>query len=326
MSPIELPGTPYRLVSRLGHGAMGEVWRGEHMVLGRKVAVKLLAVALGERSDILDRFRLEAQTLSRVHHPNIVAVHDVGRAADGRAFLVMELLEGESLESRLKRLGPLPLPEAIRVARAALGALAAAHAEGIVHRDVKPANVHLGADGVVKLLDFGVAKVVRTRASIAPLAMPTEAGAPVGTPAYFAPEQALGGAVDHRSDVYGAGATLYSALTGTKLFPHATTLAEVIAAHVREAPVPPSRRAREALLPGLDEVVLRALAKDPAARFESAADFDAALARIESGAPEPPASPGGRARLVAACLVGLALAGLAIGANELARAAAGGAP
>ena len=254
----------YRIGSKLGQGAMGEVYRATDTKLGRDVAIKLISSSLTENQSRLASFTREAQVLASLNHPNIAAIYGVEDQA-----LVMELVEGPTLADRIKQ-GPIPLDEALRIARQIADGLAAAHDRGIVHRDLKPANIKLTPDGTVKLLDFGLAKA----AAVASIGMDEAAtvamsmvGADmvVGTPAYMAPEQTRGLPLDRRADIWAFGVVLYEMLTGTAPF-KGDTLTDVMAAVVREEPdltrVPPSVR----------PVVSRCLEKDPKRRLRDAGD------------------------------------------------------
>ncbi len=282
-----LAGTPYRALGRIGRGGMGEVLAAEHVALGKRVVVKLLHSALADRADHVDRMRLEAQALARLAHPNLVVVHDYGRTADARPYMVMEELIGRTLRAEIKQRGPLPALEAIDLARQALAGLDAAHAVGIVHRDVKLDNLFVcGAPGgprTLKVLDFGIAKVLptaRSDASPAPLAYPTEEGVALGTPRYFAPEQARGVAVDARTDLYSTGLVLYALLAGRGPFDHLHAIYELALAQAEEVPELPSVVAGVAVPPAVESLVMRAIAKRPEDRFQSAAEFSTELARV----------------------------------------------
>jgi serine/threonine-protein kinase len=295
----ELGGTSYRLVKRLTSGAMGEIVEAEHVPLRRAVIVKLIHPRYAAQAGFIDRFRLEAQALAalapRTHH--IVGVLDVGETAGGRPFLVMEKLTGRTLKEELSARQSLPAAEAIALARQLLDALNCAHEAGIVHRDVKPDNIFLaeserGDRGprVVKLLDFGIAKVlpgVSEGHTPAPLSQPTEEGTTLGTPRYLSPEQARGKAVDHRSDLYSAGGVLYAMLTGSDPFAHVHGIAALLRAQVNEVPRPPSAVASLPVAAELDRIVLKALAKSPADRFSSATEFSDALEHALAAQPAP---------------------------------------
>jgi serine/threonine-protein kinase len=281
-----LDGTSYRFLAPLGRGAMGDVVLAEHVALGKPVVVKLLQERHAARPDFADRMRIEAQALANISHPNLVQVTDFGQTAEGRTYLVMERLHGRNLREELEDRGPLPVLEAIDIVRQALAGLSAAHAAGIVHRDVKLENLFL-CDPVegrrtVKVLDFGVAKVIAVtgESTPAPLAFPTAEGVAMGTPRFFSPEQARGLPIDPRTDVYAAGAVLYTLVAGRSPFEELTTLLEIARAHAFQMPEPPSYWAAQAIPRELDEAVMKALAKEPDDRFESALAFAAELERI----------------------------------------------
>src|SRR5688572_17107655 len=218
---------PYEITALIGEGGMGKVWRAHHTGLKRDDALKVLPDAFASDPDRLARFQREAQVLASLNHPNIAHVHGLERS-DGVQALVMELVEGPTLADRIAR-GPLPVDEALAIAKQIADALEAAHEQGIVHRDLKPANIKLRPDGTVKVLDFGLAKAIEstaTRASdatasptITSPAMITGVGMILGTAAYMSPEQARGKAVDKRSDIWAFGAVLYEMLAGKRAFP-----------------------------------------------------------------------------------------------------------
>lgn len=303
----------YRTIRPLGQGGMGEIYEAEHRGLGTRVVVKLLKaeLAVGPRS--VDRMRLEAQSLARLRHPNLVLVTDFDTTRSGLPFFVMELLVGRSLREEAEaRPGPFAVDEALALVRQALAGLAAAHGTGLVHRDVKPDNLFVcdapplgGGRAVdelgplrgrsVKLLDFGVAKVRDAgRLTPQPLAVPTETGVIVGTPRFYSPEQCLGKPADYRSDLYSLGLVLYRLLAGRNPFDGVRGVVELARAHAFQAPEPPSHWGGAAISPELDAIVLRCLAKSPDARFSSAAEMAGALAALSAGpAPwqqAPPAS------------------------------------
>ena len=266
-------GGRYRLRRRLGAGGMGEVWAAEQLSSGQEVAVKLLPPQMAADPDAGSRFELEARTLCRVQHDNVVRVLDYGRDAERGWFLVTELLAGETLAGRLARDGNLPPAQVVRIGLEILDGLHAVHAADIVHRDLKPENVMLvpgrGGELRVKLLDFGIAKLVEPghRVDL------TLAGQIFGTPTYLAPEQALGKPVDRRTDLYACGVLLYRALCGKLPFEAETAMALALL-HAAE-PLPPL----PATLPGVLRVVVeQALEKDPDLRFADAAEMRAALA------------------------------------------------
>jgi serine/threonine-protein kinase len=265
----------YRILRRLGTGGMANVYLAEDEELGRRVAIKILNDRHASDDSFVERFRREAKNAAGLSHPNIVSIYDRGEA-EGTYYIAMEYLEGRSLKDKIVAEGPLPIPEAIEATRQILRALGFAHRGGIVHRDVKPHNVLLAQDSAerrYKVTDFGIS---RTSAS-----QMTEAGSIVGTAQYLSPEQARGAPVDQRSDIYSVGIVLYELLTGQLPFTGETPL-EIAMKHLSEIPKPPSA-IRPEVPPDLDMVVLRALAKDPADRFESAEEMDAELARVASG-------------------------------------------
>jgi serine/threonine-protein kinase len=249
----------YRLVERLGTGGMSVVWRAYDEVLGRQVAVKVLAAKLTADQDSRDMIRAEAQAAARLSHPHVTGVYDYGESTtdDGQTvpYVVMELITGRTLAERLSR-GPLPWRAALRVGAETAAALAAAHARGLVHRDVKPANVMLTAGGV-KVVDFGIAAVVGDSGE------PGPDGVVLGTPAYLAPERLAGGPVRPATDIYALGLLLYRALTGNLPW-EAETTTQMITAHVYAEPSP--LPAVEGLPDGVADLCLRCLAKDPANR------------------------------------------------------------
>ena len=266
----------YRIVRRLGSGGMANVYLAEDEELGRMVAIKILNDRHASDDSFVERFRREAKNAAGLSHPNIVSIYDRGEA-EGTYYIAMEYLEGRSLKDRIVAEGPLPIPAAIDATRQILHALGFAHRGGVVHRDVKPHNVLLSPDASerrYKVTDFGIS---RTSAS-----QMTEAGSIVGTAQYLSPEQARGAPVDQRSDIYSVGIVLYELLTGKLPFTGETPL-EIAMKHLSEIPKPPSAL-RPEVSPDLDMVVLRALAKDPADRFESADEMDRELARVASGA------------------------------------------
>ena len=294
----------YRIGSKLGQGAMGEVYRATDTKLGRDVAIKLIAPALAEDQSRLASFTREAQVLASLNHPNIAAIYGVEDHA-----LVMELVEGPTLADRIKQ-GPIPLDEAMRIARQIADGLAAAHDRGVVHRDLKPANIKITPDGTVKLLDFGLARaaaVATVAADDAATVAYSMVGGDViaGTPAYMAPEQARGLALDKRADIWAFGVVLYEMLTGTAPFRGETTT-DIMAAVVREDPN--LTRVPAAVRP----VLRRCLEKDPKRRLRDVGD---AILLLETAADAPAAETrpsGGRAWLpwAAAALALVAFAGL----------------
>ena len=286
-------GTPYRCIERIGSGGMSEVFLVEHRQLGSRSAIKVLRSHFANEPTLIDRLRVEYHALGRLNSPYIVTCEGVGTTADGRPFIVMELLEGNTLEAEIRSRGALSVVEAIKIAGFVLRALSEAHALGIVHRDVKPSNVMVtrkpGDELQVKVLDFGVARIIPEASSLAPRAVevPTADGLIVGTPRYVSPEGALGQRVDHRADIYGVGILLYSMLTGREPFDHIRRDTGVLMAHVLEEPQAPSAQTSNFVPPELDAIVLRALAKNADDRFASAQEFLDALLPIWNAATCP---------------------------------------
>ncbi len=267
----------------LGKGGMGVVFGGLRAD-GQRVAVKMLLPALASRPELFERFRREAQLASRLRHPNVVAVYDVGQTPDGGAYYVMEEVPGESLRALVRREGALPLSRAVRIVEQIAAGLGAARAAGIVHRDLKPHNVMVDAakGDATKVLDFGLVKAVET--SLVEGEELTGAGQVLGTPSYMAPEQASGSAVDHRADLFSLGATLYFCLTGVP--PCKTNVAQVALAAIQKGEIPPvsSRRVGAPVPDALERFLLRALAYSPEARPQTAEQFVAELRESLEGA------------------------------------------
>jgi serine/threonine-protein kinase len=261
-----VPGTPYRVVRFMGAGGMGSVYEVEHVELGRRYVLKSLLSTLTTRQDLTARMRNEWRALGQLRHPNIVDVLNAGTTASSIPFYVMELLHGETVRERLEKDERIGVSEAARIARAVLLGLEAAHSIGIVHRDVKPANVFLSTSGGVKLLDFGIAKVHFEGAPKI-----TAKGLAVGTPRYMSPEQAAGEKADGRADVYAVGLLLYEMVTGSGPFDDCTGHASQMDAHLNR--VPP-RLCEIAVVPDeLSDVVASALEKEPELRPQSAAQM-----------------------------------------------------
>jgi len=318
---------PYEILSPLGAGGMGEVYRARDTRLGREVAVKVLPSALTASEQAQQRFEREARTISQLSHPHICALYDVGREG-GTEYLVMELLEGQTLSDRLAK-GPLPLDQTLRYGAEIADALDRAHRQGIVHRDLKPGNVMLTSSGV-KILDFGLARAIAPSSSATLLtALPTEAplteaGTVLGTVQYMAPEQLEGRDADARTDIFGLGLILFEMATGRKAFAGGTR-ASLIGAILRDDP-PPISRAQPLSPRALDRVVATCLAKDPEERWQTARDVALQLEGIrqERSAPGPAVAsrPGRRTALaslpwtIAAAAVVLAVLRLASGSRE----------
>jgi eukaryotic-like serine/threonine-protein kinase len=269
----------YRILRKLGSGGMANVYLAEDEELGRRVAIKILNERHASDDSFVERFRREATNAAGLSHPNIVSVYDRGEA-EGTYYIAMEYLEGRSLKDRIVAEGALSVSGAIEVTRQILRAIGFAHRRGIVHRDIKPHNVLLAQDGPgdgdprFKVTDFGIS---RTTAS-----QMTEAGSIVGTAQYLSPEQARGAPVDQRSDIYSVGVVLFELLTGKLPFSGETPL-EIAMKHLSEIPKAPSAL-RPEIPTDLDMVVLRALAKDPEDRFQTAEEMERELARVAGGA------------------------------------------
>ncbi|MFD9321277.1 serine/threonine-protein kinase [Streptomyces sp. NPDC060053] len=279
----------YELVETVGRGGMGEVWRATDRELGRAVAVKVLPPELTRHEEFRVRFRREARTVASLNHRNVAVLHDVGEdTTDGETtpFLVMEFIEGRTLTAALAD-GAFTVVRALAVARDIADALAHSHAQGLIHRDIKPSNVMLTSQGGIKVLDFGIAKVVAETTTRL-----TATGMTVGTPAYLSPEQLTGRPVDGRSDQYSAGCLLYELLTGRPPFLGDSPFA-VMHQHISEEPVPPSRL-RPQIPAVVDDLVLRTLAKDREQRPGSAAELRDALAATLTALSAPVATPAPR--------------------------------
>ena len=256
----------YLILDRVGGGGMGLVYRAHDSELNRTVALKVLPPPLCRAAEHLNRFRAEAQAQARLHSPYIITLYSMLELPAG-AVLVLEYVQGETLETRLRRRGPLATDEAIDVFAQALTGVEHMHDMGVIHRDLKPSNLFLNADGPVKVMDFGVAKLADQDAF--------QRGSLVGTLLYISPEQINGRAVDHRADIYTMGVSLYEAVTGRLPFERRTDYA-LMHAHAQESPPPPSSLQR-ALPAALESAILKAMEKDPSRRFQTAAEFRHAL-------------------------------------------------
>jgi TolB-like protein/tetratricopeptide (TPR) repeat protein/tRNA A-37 threonylcarbamoyl transferase component Bud32 len=299
---------PYEVVALLGAGGMAEVYRARDTRLGREVAVKVVSEALGTDGAFVERFEREARLVGSVSHPNVVALHDVG-VHDGKPYFVTELLQGETLRTRLTQ-GQVPLPTALGWATQMAEGLAAAHERGIVHRDLKPENVLITRDGHVKLLDFGIAKVIAGAQE--PVPLPEEAardllaetmasasnktgtGVVIGTPGYMSPEQVRGDPVDARTDLFSLGAVLHELLSGRRAFPGVSAVESGYAILHHEPESLPAT-----VPPAVAQVVRRCLEKDPGRRFQSARDLAFHLEALRSptvAVTTAPTDPGPRPR------------------------------
>jgi serine/threonine-protein kinase len=299
-----LAGTAYRSIGEVGRGGMAVVLEAEHLALGKRVVVKLLLGHFVDREDVAARLRREGRSLARLKSPFVVDVTDIGQTADGSPFIVMELLHGRTLAQELRLEGRVALPDALRWTRQILSGLAVAHRFGIVHRDVKLANVFLcdpvlpGAKRDVKLLDFGIAKIVSDPGGglLSRHHHVTAQGQMLGTPRCIAPEQALGKPIDGRADLYAVGVLLYTMVAGRGPFEHIKDAIEVIQANIAETPTPPSTHAAGGVPPEVDQLVLKAMEKEPGRRHQTADAFSEAIAAIEeqlTGSTQPlgPALP-----------------------------------
>ncbi|HET6149521.1 MAG TPA: serine/threonine-protein kinase [Polyangia bacterium] len=282
----------YRVLRKIGEGGMGAVYAAVHPVIGKRVAIKVLAPHVANHPELVRRFVDEARAVNKIGHPNIVDIFSFGWLPDQRHYFAMEYLEGQTLSDRLKA-GPIAVDEARRLLGQICGALEAAHQVGIVHRDLKPENIWIAqpkhGDSYAKLLDFGIAKLLGDADS----APHTQTGAIMGTPAYMAPEQCRGIGVEARTDVYSVGVILYEMFTGRT--PFQGSFVELITKHLSDAPEAPSRFG--AVPPALERLILSCLEKEPARRPASAAalarELEAALVAVPAApaAPPPPPAP-----------------------------------
>ena len=275
----------YKVVSAIGAGGMGEVYRARDTKLGRDVAIKVLPASLSENTDRLNRFEQEAQAAGALNHPNVLVIHHIG-IHEGAPYIVSELLEGETLRERMAG-AALPQRKAIDYALQIAKGLAAAHDKGIVHRDIKPDNVFITNDGRVKILDFGLAKLTAIDGAQSQTEVPTrkvntDPGTVMGTMGYMSPEQLKGQAADHRSDIFSFGAILYEMLSGKRAF-RGDSMAETMSAILREDP-PDLSETNKTVSPALERVVRHCLEKNPAERFHSARDLAFAIESLSGSA------------------------------------------
>ena len=294
-----LAGTKYRVLRVLGFGGWGIVYDALHVDLGKRFAVKVLLPAYAKDPMALERLRVEAQALGQLQSRHIVDVSDFGHTEDGRPFLVMPLLVGHTLAVEVRRRRFVPPEEAVSLVQQLLAGLDVAHRAGLVHRDVKLDNLFLcdeGGQRVLKILDFGIAKVLPVARGVEPAGLRTQDGAILGTPRFIPPEQAMGREVGPPADLYGAGVVLYELLTGRDPYSHLSGFAPLLKAHVSQDAPPPSQIAPQPVEPALSDVVMRALAKRPEDRYASAAELSAALSRAMEAcrAPALPAPVGTR--------------------------------
>lgn len=312
---------PYEILSPIGAGGMGEVYRARDTRLGRDVALKVLSEAFARDSDRLRRFEQEARAVAALNHPNIVALYDIG-SQDERPYLVSELLDGQSLREALKD-GALPARKASDYAAQVASGLAAAHEKRIIHRDLKPENIFITKEGRAKILDFGLAKLAQPKASgpAAPdgltlTSSPTEAGVVMGTAGYMSPEQVRGETIDHRTDIFAFGSVLYEMLSGQRAF-RRDTAPETMTAILKEEP-PEWATDSKGVSPALERIVRRCLEKQPEQRFQSARDLAFALGTLSgtdaSAAMRAAAAPRRSPRWIWALAAGLLLvAGVLLG-------------
>jgi Serine/threonine protein kinase len=262
----------YKIIKKLGTGGMATVYLAEDQELGRRIAIKILNSKHAADQQFVERFRREASSAAGLSHPNIVQIYDRGNA-EGTYYIAMELIDGRSLKELVIQRGPSPILVAVNYGRQILAALRFAHRNGVVHRDIKPHNVLVDDEGRIKVTDFGIARAGASEM--------TEVGSIIGTAQYLSPEQARGAPVDDRSDLYSVGVLLYELLTGEVPYSGDTPV-EIAMKHLSAIPEPPSVK-RPEIPPALDAVVLRALAKSPDDRYQSAEEMDADLSAISKG-------------------------------------------
>jgi len=278
----------YHILKKLGEGGMGAVYLGEHVKMGRKSAIKVMAAAMSQDPDAISRFNREASNASRISHPNVCQIYDFGETPDGLIYLAMEFIEGQSLKDIVEREGALPAVRAANITRQAADALQAAHDLGIVHRDIKPDNIMIvqGRDGsdIVKVVDFGIARAV---GGDEPGQKVTKTGLVVGTPEYMSPEQLSGDKLDGRSDVYSLALVLYRMLTGVLPF-QADSAQETMIKRLTDDPLPLAETRPDVEFPPKLQLVLNtALARMAAERYQSAADFGRDTMDAVAGMPMP---------------------------------------
>src|SRR3954447_9283372 len=264
----------YELVRHVARGGMAEVYLAHDKLLDRPVALKVLFPELSVDRSFVERFRREAQAAANLSHPNIVSVYDWGEE-EGTYFIVMEYVDGRTLSTMLRAEGPLLPDRAAGIGAEVAAALAFAHRNGVIHRDVKPGNVIMTADGMVKVTDFGIARAANVEENL------TQTGAVMGTATYFSPEQAQGTTVDGRSDVYSLGVVLYELVTGRPPFAGDNPVT-IAYKHVGETPVSPRQR-NSAVPAAFEAIIVKAMAKDPAERYQSAEELRADLLRFRQG-------------------------------------------
>src|SRR5690349_9959497 len=261
----------YKILSKLGEGGMGVVYKAVDVSLDRTVAIKSLSAELNKNPSLEQRFRAEARAQANLNHTNIATLYAF-LVEDGVAWMVMEYIEGETLHDLIQRRGPIPHQEAIPIFKQALLGLGYAHRMGIIHRDIKPSNIMVNRNGIVKVMDFGIAKVLGNRGM-------TRTGTQMGTAYYMSPEQVVNRGVDIRSDIYSLGVTLYEMLTANVPFTGDTDF-EVMQAHMQTPPPMPTRF-YPYIPKGVENAVLQSIAKRPEQRFQTVEDFGLALERMD---------------------------------------------
>jgi eukaryotic-like serine/threonine-protein kinase len=282
----------YRLVELIGRGGMGEVWRATHSMLARPAAIKLIkpeilgAPGAAEAAVLIERFRREAEAASGLQSPHTIRLYDFGETRAGTFYFVMELLDGLDLETLVRRFGPVPPARVVEMLRQTCHSLGEAHDRGLIHRDVKPANIYLCRLGreydFMKVLDFGLVKYDQDQSMLDTIKTNTEMT--TGTPAYMAPEMANGEPIDRRADLYALGCVAYWLLTGQLVF-EADSPLRMLIQHIQASPIPPSIRSGQPLPPALEDLIMRCLAKKPSDRPASADEIVAELDRIELDRP-----------------------------------------
>lgn len=305
----------YELRSRIGDGAMGVVYLGKHVDIGKEAAVKVLRASLSHRREVVERFLQEARAASRIDSPHVVGITDFGETDDGAPFFIMELLRGETLGERMLVRERMPWAELRRILEQVLRALAAAHAQGIVHRDMKPDNIMLADTShgeLVKVLDFGIAKVIDEgeQQGEGDLSKITRTGMIVGTAAYMSPEQAQSQPLDTRADIYSVGVIAYQAVTGRLPFDEDGFMPMVLA-HATKQPPAPSEALRTGMFSSsgateIDDLIMKALAKSPDDRFQSAEEMRAAILAIDDSTDVAPSE--GTSQRAYQIIAGVALA------------------
>ena len=268
----------YKIIDKIGEGGMGAVFKGVDLMLEREVAIKMLRPELARQPNVVERFRTEAVTLAKLNHPNVATLHSFFRQGDD-FFMVMEFVRGRTLEDVIRMQGAMQCDKAIEFFCMALEGIDHAHKMGIVHRDIKPANMMLTETGSIKVMDFGIARVLGTDRL-------TKAGHLIGTVEYMSPEQVRGEETDARSDIYSLGILLYEMLTGCVPF-NSTSEYELMRRQIEDAPTPPRTHAPHIPLP-IEQAIMRSLAKKRAARYQSASEFRAMLMRRNTGAVTAP--------------------------------------